>query len=884
MNIQALQKLTRESIVYTFDVKPLCVYELTFFIVSKDLEEVHNPSLLYVDFDGYELSDEERKLNALSISQKVGYFRYIQTNPDGEIFHKKFFIPKDIYQIHIGLMSFKNTSEQFISKDILFKQIPINGLNKQINAILNKSKDNTLPADIMDTYVDIYDKYQDLTDEFISKLESQYHIQLPQLYESLYMFLKDKSAKKAMNFAQKSLSLNPDNKKLRTNLAHFYMKYGFIQKAFYCVSYDMNLFVKVVTLPKLRKIARRLNKDAIYQNVIFLSKHFSFYKQLFSKYVFSVLKDIYPSLAITYGEKYILDEKEDYKFAKVFISRIFRANMYEKVVYCITSNSAYLNNTELYPWYISAKIKICIKELKDNQAQLKEQIVYLEKEFSDYKHLLYKELFLFFYNHSYEKAQYYIQKAIELNYDETLIKNLYDLHLRYGHIKRALSVLPQDYQLESIGIKKQTGNSLLSLLEYGSCINLKELQDYNPENHKIFYLLHNRLPYNSGGYATRTHGLLTNIAMYGWDIQGVSRLGYPDDKIPNANSRDKDIVDGISYHRLQNGNIGLGKLPMTEYLQAYADALYALAKKERPAIIHSASNHMNGLVGNAVAKALGIPSIYEVRGLWEITRISREPYWKDTDYYNLMVKLETQAAKEADVVLTLTEALKNEMIARGVDKNKIHIIPNGVNSSRFIPKPKDKVLADRLYLQDKKVIGYIGSVVAYEGLELLVDAIEILVAQNLKDFVVLIVGDGAVHQELVNRVSQKGLQKYFIFTGRVPHEDVEAYYSLVDITPFPRLAQPVCEMVSPLKPFEAMAMKKAVIASNVNALSEIVQDGYNGLLFEKGSVLDLANKIKLLIEDKKLCEKLGNFAREWVETQRDWYKIAKKVDYIYKTL
>ncbi len=128
------------------------------------------------------------------------------------------------------------------------------------------------------------------------------------------------------------------------------------------------------------------------------------------------------------------------------------------------------------------------------------------------------------------------------------------------------------------------------------------------------------------------------------------------------------------------------------------------------------------------------------------------------------------------------------------------------------------------------------------------------------------------------------MKKYFIFTGRIPHEDVEEYYSLVDITPFPRKGQPVCEMVSPLKPFEAMAMEKAVISSNVAALAEIVTDGYNGLLFEKDNAEDLALKLERLINDKKLRLKLGKQARKWVLEYRDWKVISKTLSDVYNKI
>ena len=148
----------------------------------------------------------------------------------------------------------------------------------------------------------------------------------------------------------------------------------------------------------------------------------------------------------------------------------------------------------------------------------------------------------------------------------------------------------------------------------------------------------------------------------------------------------------------------------------------------------------------------------------------------------------------------------------------------------------------------------------------------------------MIVGDGAYMPKLHDMVDQLELHDDVIFTGRVPHEEVEDYYSIVDIAPFPRLPQPVTEMVSPLKPFEAMAMEKAVFSSNVQALSEIVQHDETGVLFEKGNSEDLANKLSILISDKKLRERLGKNGREWVVENRDWGSISKTLADVYDKL
>jgi glycosyltransferase involved in cell wall biosynthesis len=409
---------------------------------------------------------------------------------------------------------------------------------------------------------------------------------------------------------------------------------------------------------------------------------------------------------------------------------------------------------------------------------------------------------------------------------------------------------------------------------------------YAADPSRVFYLLHNSLPYNSAGYATRTHGLLRELNVSGWDVDGVTRLGYPydmpgNDELPDIPASDQ--IDGVDYLRLLTGRQIEKKNPLYDYVKRYSAELIASAERERPAIIHAASNHWNGLTAVNVARRLGLPSVYEIRGLWEVTRGSRNPEWAQSNMFKYIARMEADAAKGATKVFTITNALREEMIARGVEGDKITVLPNGVDTSRFTPIPRDEQLARELGVVGKTVIGYIGSILDYEGLELLIDAAAELAAVR-SDFHVLFVGDGAELEKFTERVREEGLEEVITFTGRVPHEDVERYYSLVDITPFPRLPLPVCEMVSPLKPFEAMAMGKAIIASDVAALAEIITPGVNGFLHTKGDAQSLKTELQRLLDDRDLTQRIGEQAREWVVEHRDWKSISAVVADAYAEL
>lgn len=415
---------------------------------------------------------------------------------------------------------------------------------------------------------------------------------------------------------------------------------------------------------------------------------------------------------------------------------------------------------------------------------------------------------------------------------------------------------------------------------------MKQTPAYEAHRDRVFYLLHNSLPHNSAGYATRTHGLLSELNRIGWDVDGVTRLGYPYDMPGKADIPDvamHDVVGNVDYRRLLRGRDIEKKNPMFHYTERYSAALLDLAKDQRPAIIHAASNHWNGLTAVKTARKLGIPSIYEVRGLWEVTRGSRNPEWAKSNMYKYIARMEADAAKGATQVFAITEALREELISRGVDGDKIRVVPNGVDTSRFTPIPRDDELASQLGVAGKTVIGYVGSVLDYEGIELMLEAAEVL-NRTREDFHVLIVGDGAELERFQNHVQEHQLEHIVTFTGRVPHEDVEKYYSLIDITPFPRLPLPVCEMVSPLKPFEAMAMGKAVVASDVAALKEIVTPGVNGYLHEKGNAESLTQQLTKMLDDRTDTETIGKQARAWVVKNRDWSKLATVIGAAYAEL
>lgn len=462
------------------------------------------------------------------------------------------------------------------------------------------------------------------------------------------------------------------------------------------------------------------------------------------------------------------------------------------------------------------------------------------------------------------------------------LDSLASSYLRHGHVVKAKTVLDQASDTdEKIVLQRRVVDALLHLDARGF--------DYTPpggtyeaEPGRVLYILHSSLPHHSSGYATRSHGLLNGIARYPWRASGVTRLGYPQDlgNFQKTPVESTSVVDRVTYHRLPRIGPLFNSLPKTDYLVDYAGALCEIARAERPQILHAAADCHNGLAANAAARALGIKSIYEVRGLWEVTRGSRDPDWMETEHFRLMTRLEAQAACDADAVVVITRALGEEMVRRGVPREKMTLVPNGVDIDRFVPRPRDEALARKLGLTDKRVIGYIGSIVDYEGLDLLLHAVHRLHQRGTRDLAVLIVGDGVVLESLKKLARSLGIANLVVFTGRVPHHEVEAHYSLVDIAPFPRKSLLVTEMVSPLKPLEAMAMNKAVVASDVEALAEMIVPGVNGVTFRKDNIDDLTDVLERLLDERQR----PTSPRKWVTENRSWHALAGIVDGLYKQL
>ncbi|MGB3859600.1 MAG: glycosyltransferase family 4 protein, partial [Ornithinimicrobium sp.] len=427
----------------------------------------------------------------------------------------------------------------------------------------------------------------------------------------------------------------------------------------------------------------------------------------------------------------------------------------------------------------------------------------------------------------------------------------------------------------------------IQVVRSGWPVEAHRVPEYEVDRSSTLSVLAQSLPHRSGGYATRSHGILTGLKHLGWDPQAVTRLGFPYDRWPARSTdevADLDVVDGIAYHRLlEPGERIYGTTPMASYIERFTQRIMGQARSQRAALIHASSFQNNGLAGLAAARRLGVPFIYEMRGLEDLMKCARNPRFAETASYDYMTSLENHIVAQADLTFVITHALREEMIRRGGPADRIEVLPNGVHTSDFEPRERDASLLAELNLTGRKIIGYAGGLVDYEGLDLLVEAADIL-SQQRSDFAVVVVGDGHMEGRLRRMVQERGLGDLVLFTGRVPHAEIPRYLSIFDVTPFPRLPLEVCELISPIKPFEAMAMGKAVIASSVAALTEIVEPDVRGLIFEKGNSADLAQQLTRYLDSPELQRTMGEAAREWVLAEQDWSDVVTVADAAYHRL
>lgn len=397
----------------------------------------------------------------------------------------------------------------------------------------------------------------------------------------------------------------------------------------------------------------------------------------------------------------------------------------------------------------------------------------------------------------------------------------------------------------------------------------------------ILFLATNSLPHTGSGYAQRTQSVLTSIAQRGWTVNAATRVQYPLN-IGKVNAALKDKVDVVEYERL------LPRRPrhdMKGRIQQQADELYKKVVRDRPSILHTTTDFSNALAVKAVAEASGIPWVYEVRGQLADTWLSTRPTSSiNSERYRLFLEREAYVANQADHVFTLGEAMKENLIRAGVDEAKISLLPNGVGE-KFLdePVPRDQARQELGLEQDVFYVGTVSSLVPYEGLSTVIQAVAVLAGEfpNLR---LLVVGDGIDRQNLMKMAENLGISSLCVFPGRVPGGVAYFYHSALNVFVVPRVESSVTRSVTPLKPVEALASEVPVLASDLPALRELISEGENGHLIAPGVVAAWADAIRSLILNPEVAARMGKSGREFVLANRTWEQNANTIIEVYRRL
>jgi PEP-CTERM/exosortase A-associated glycosyltransferase len=396
----------------------------------------------------------------------------------------------------------------------------------------------------------------------------------------------------------------------------------------------------------------------------------------------------------------------------------------------------------------------------------------------------------------------------------------------------------------------------------------------------VLHILDHSFPIGDG-YAFRSGEIIRFERRAGWRTIHITSAKQG----PTQGS--SETVDGLEFHRTQASTHLLHTLPVFDQwgiVTTLRGRLEDIVRHHQPVLLHVHSPCLNGLAALAVARRFALPIIYEIRSLWEDAAVDSGVCREGDLRYRISRALETYVCRLVDQVVTICEGLRTEMVSRGLDPDRVTVVPNSVDLDRFSREgSRDESEAARLGLTAGKTFGFIGTFFPFEGLDVLVRAVAAIRAGEPRARFVF-VGDGPEEAKVRALARDLGVEDAIVFTGRVRHAEVERYYDLVDVLVYPRVSKRITELVTPLKPLEAMAKGKLVVASDVGGHREMVFPGKNGMLFKAGDPASLAKTCLDLLTRPNDWNALREHGRRYVRESRSWDLNVQIYDRLYRKL
>jgi len=404
-------------------------------------------------------------------------------------------------------------------------------------------------------------------------------------------------------------------------------------------------------------------------------------------------------------------------------------------------------------------------------------------------------------------------------------------------------------------------------------------------NFRILHVLDHSWPVLDG-YAQRSRNIVTAQSQLG---MLPSVLTSPLHQLDDPSAPAESVFEGIRYRRTSDKNGLTGRAIQKRWpifrelavIRRLQRKIESVLQTEPFDIVHAHSPALCGLAASEAARSCHVPFVYEIRAFWEDGTVEQNKNKVTALRYRLSRGLETRVVRRADAVVGIARPILADLEGRGLSPDKLFHVPNGVDVARFSPQPRDASLAAELGLSKIPTLGFLGTLFPWEGISWLIRAAEELHNRGVA-FKLLIVGDGADAQNVTDAIEKAAAQGYVSFLGRVSNDQVERYYSIMDVMVYPRLSVRLTELVTPLKPLEAMALGKAILGSGVGGIRELVEPDVTGLLFEPGNVDSFCQQATRLLLDEALSRTLGAQARQKITEEKDWKRLVQRYQQVYE--